>query len=175
MPRTRPISFAETAKYGILLGTAGGLAEVVWIAFYGSMTGTDTAEVARAVSAVVGSMLPGISFAAAPVIFGVVLHMVIAVGIGIGLVLAWSAFTAHRPGRGNEYAFMVGALAIIWAFNFFVLLPLISPTFVELLPYPVSLTSKLLFGLAGAVAFRFGAGNRSKFMPLRVQALRSGK
>jgi hypothetical protein len=51
-------------------------------------------------------------------------------------------------------AFSAAALAIVWGFNFFVLLPLISPDFVHLVPYPVSLASKLLFGLAAAEVLR---------------------
>ncbi len=38
--------------------------------------------------------------------------------------------------------------------NFFVVLPAVSPTFVNLVPYSVSLISKLLFGLAAAEILR---------------------
>ena len=49
---------------------------------------------------------------------------------------------------------MLATLVGVWAVNFFVLLPGISPAFVHLVPYPVSLMSKVLFGLAAAEAFR---------------------
>ena len=71
-------------------------------------------------------------------------------------------------------AFLVGALTIIWVFNFFVLLPLRSPAFVDIVPYPASLMSKVLFGLAGAVALRPGSA-RSATIPIRASVRRSGK
>ena len=42
------------------------------------------------------------------------------------------------------------ALGLIWAVNFFVLLPAINPLFVELMPHGVTLLSKLLFAVAMA-------------------------
>ena len=41
-------------------------------------------------------------------------------------------------------------LAAVWAVNFLVVLPVLSPDFVTLLAYPVTLISKLMFGLAAA-------------------------
>jgi hypothetical protein len=49
---------------------------------------------------------------------------------------------------------MLAALAGVWAVNFFVVLPLVSPAFVHIVPYAVSLTSKLLFGVAAAEIVR---------------------
>lgn len=174
MTSIRPAQIAQIAKVGALLGLAGGAAEVVWIAFYGSLAGSDAAEVARAISTTVAWLLPGIPLSVAPVIFGVVVHMIVAVGIGIALAVVWRELTARRPAPVNEYAFMVGALTIIWVFNFFVVLPLISPTFVDIVPYPASLMSKLLFGLAGAIALRYGSIPPAT-IPIRVSVRRSGK
>ena len=49
---------------------------------------------------------------------------------------------------------MLAALAGVWAVNFFVVLPIVSPAFVHIVPYAVSLTSKLLFGVAAAEVVR---------------------
>ena len=170
MARTRPGEIARIAKYGVLLGFAGGIAEVIWIAVYGSLSGGDTAEVARAISATAGAILPGNAFGGAPVLNGIVMHMVLAVAIGVALTFAWSGLVAHRPAWIDEFVFMLGALAVVWAFNFFVLLPLISPSFVDLVPYPISLISKLLFGLAGAFVLRNAAYDRFASIPVRVRA-----
>jgi len=51
-------------------------------------------------------------------------------------------------------AFMLAALAGVWAVNFFVVLPIVSPSFVHIVPYAVSLTSKLLFGVAAVEIVR---------------------
>jgi hypothetical protein len=60
---------------------------------------------------------------------------------------------------------MLPALCAVWGINFFVILPLMSSvfldlhaSFVELIPYPVSLASKLLFGLAAAAVLDRQAG-----------------
>jgi hypothetical protein len=49
---------------------------------------------------------------------------------------------------------MLAALFCVWAINFFVVLPLVSPSFLDMVSYPASLMSKLLFGLAAAETFR---------------------
>ena len=38
-------------------------------------------------------------------------------------------------------------LALVWTLNFFIILPWLNPAFVTLMPYSVSLASKLLFGV----------------------------
>jgi hypothetical protein len=45
------------------------------------------------------------------------------------------------------------ALVAVWAVNFFLALPRINPGFIALLPYSVTLISKLLFGLSAATVF----------------------
>lgn len=168
MTRHQREHIGQTVTQGVLLGIAGGLAEIAWIGSYGSLAGTDAAEVARAVSATVGRMLPNASFAAAPVFYGIVVHMIAAVGIGVALAFLWRWTRAYRPSRFDEYGFMLSALAIIWVLNFFVVLPLISPAFVDLVPYPASLASKLLFGVAGALMLRYTESNRSALLPIHV-------
>ena len=51
--------------------------------------------------------------------------------------------------------------------NFFVVLPVVEPSFVHLLPYSVSLVSKLLFGVAAAETLRRGAAFQHKPLPIR--------
>jgi hypothetical protein len=155
MTKIRRLQMAKIAGYGALVGAAGGLAEIVWIALYGALTGSDASEVARAVSAVASAVLPG-ALAAAPVAAGIMIHMIIATALGIALVLLWSAL----PSRQSEYSFMLAALTAVWAFNFLLFLPLIGPGFVEVVPYPASLFSKLMFGVAAAAMLRHGAGTR---------------
>lgn len=38
-------------------------------------------------------------------------------------------------------------LAMVWKVNFFIILPLVNPAFASLMPYGVTLASKLLFGM----------------------------
>jgi hypothetical protein len=141
---------------GILAGMAGGLAEVAWVSLYATATGDDPASLARGVTSAAGvsALLP-----ASPVVLGVGVHMMLAVTLGIALAFAWSALHKSRPGLANPYPLMLTALAGVWAVNFFVVLPIVAPAFVHMVPYAVSLTSKLLFGMAAATAMRRPAAN----------------
>jgi hypothetical protein len=175
MAQVREARVGETVTQGAVLGMAGGLVEIVWIGSFGLVAGSDTAEVARVITATVGWALPSISLVAAPVFYGIVIHMLAAAGLGVALMFLWR-WLAARPSRGvNEFSFMAAALAMIWAFNFFVVLPSISSAFVDLqrvfvdlVPYPASLASKLLFGVAGAIMLRYAGKNKSALLPIRV-------
>ena len=169
MTKSQRTAVVRTVKYGVLVGVAGGIAEIIWIAFYGALANGDAAAVARAVAATVRPILPEAALAGEPVASGILVHMALAVGMGVALVFAWRSLAGRWPRRVNEYAFMAGALAIVWAMNFFVVLPLANPDFVQLVPYSASLASKLLFGVAAAVILRRTAADRSQLIPIRMR------
>ena len=141
-----------TMRTGVIAGAAGGLAEIAWVTLYAGMTGADPAALARGVTTAAGisALLPMDS----PVALGVGVHMALAAMLGIILVFVWQALAAKRPQQTNPYPFMLAALAGVWTINFFVVLPIVSPAFIHMLPYAVSLTSKLLFGVAAAEIVR---------------------
>jgi hypothetical protein len=144
-------NFTDAVRNGIIAGAAGGLAEVVWVALYAAASGGDAASVARGVTTAAGmsALLPATS-----TVLGIVIHMALALALGVALAFAWRAMSAHRLDRASPYGLTISALAGVWVINFFILLPAISPAFVHLLPHSVSLLSKLLFGLAAAEVLR---------------------
>jgi hypothetical protein len=149
----------ETTRHGVVAGAAGGFAEIAWVVLYAGATGADPATVARGVTTAAGvSAL----FPADPVALGVTVHMALAVTLGIALSFGWQALSSHRLDGAGPFPFMFVALIGVWAMNFFVVLPGISPAFIQLMPYSVSLMSKILFGLAAAEAFRRQDALRSK-------------
>ena len=124
---------------------------MAWVSAYAALTGGDAAVLARGVTTASG------------------LAALIAGDLGRcrhryshGCLRSLSALRWPASGRvcrpashaNGLYAGTLAVLAAVWATNFFVLLPAISPAFVHLVPYSVSLTSKLLFGLAAAEVFR---------------------
>jgi hypothetical protein len=123
---------------------AGGLAEVAWIWTYASLTNSDATVVARAVTNAVR-----FNQDFSPVASGVGIHMGLAAFLGVAVALAIRPAAGALCGIGL-YGAVAAALAIVWAVNFFVVLPLISPQFLDIVPYAVSFLSKLLFGLAAA-------------------------
>jgi hypothetical protein len=132
---------------GLLIGLAGGLAEMVVVWLYSALTGGDAAMVARHVASAVG--LDGASAAT-----GVAVHMGLAVALGIVLSAMVQSLTASLDRDRAIWAFMMGSLVAVWAVNFFIVLPVVSPGFVHLLPYAMTLASKLAFGIAAAAALQ---------------------
>jgi hypothetical protein len=152
-------SETETVRQGVVAGAAGGLAEIAWVALYASVTGGDAALLAKGVTSAAGvrALLPS-----SPVILGIIVHMSLAAIVGILLAFAWRELREQWPAVRALYPAALAALASIWALNFFVVLPIVSPTFVHLVPYTVSLTSKLLFGIAAAVALQLTDGLQAR-------------
>ena len=54
MKATNPAFDYEIWLIGGLAGAAGGIAEILWIAFYGAFTGTDMTVLAQGVAATIG-------------------------------------------------------------------------------------------------------------------------
>jgi len=144
---TRPSMGQGLLLTGLCIGLAGGLAEIVVVWLYSAMTGSDAAMIARQVAAAAG--LGGASAAT-----GVAVHMGLAAALGIGLYAAVQTLNGGSVRNRTVFAFMLASLAIVWAINFFVVLPAVSPGFVHLLPYGVTLASKLAFGLAAATTLQ---------------------
>lgn len=136
---------------GSLGGIAGGLTEIAWVSAYGMATGTPLAPIARGI---VQSVIPAVAESPAGPAFGIIIHLALAVLVGIGLAIVIGRLAKTRLHSESEFAVAVLALLAIWAVNFFIVLPNLNPAFVGLLPYSVTLVSKLLFGLAAAVTFR---------------------
>jgi hypothetical protein len=150
MTNIERLGFDELIKRGVIAGAAGGIAEIAWVSLYAALTGNDAGMVARGVTTAVGviALLPGEAVGT-----GVAVHMVLAVLLGVPVLLVWQTI-GRRQGVSGAYAAVLAALVGVWAINFFVLLPVISPPFITIVPYAVSLTSKLLFGLAAAETLR---------------------
>jgi hypothetical protein len=148
------------AGRGVVAGAAGGIAEIIWIFVYASATGRDVASVARGVTTATGVNLLLQGSRAA---FGVAIHMMLAVTLGTALAFSWAALSRRWPQQISPYAILPVVLAGVWAINFLIVLPLIDPNFVQIVPYPVSLVSKLLFGVVAATTFSY---RRRQPMPI---------
>jgi hypothetical protein len=149
--KTSVLSQGDVIRCGLLAGAAGGLAEVIWVCLYAVATGGNAAVIARGVTTAAGlnAVLP-----ASPVTAGIFVHMALAVLGGIALTVFWRSVAGYRRGAVGLYAVSIAALAAVWAMNFFIVLPAVSADFTTLMPYWVSLTSKLLFGLSAAETLR---------------------
>ncbi|WP_159588888.1 hypothetical protein [Chelativorans xinjiangense] len=140
--------------FGVLSGTAGGLAEILWVWAYSANSHADVAEIARGVAEAVGAY--GILDT---VTVGIAVHMVLAALLGIIVGAGLNALPLRMRSWPGELVVTVGALATVWAFNFLVLLPALSPAFVTAVPYSVSFISKFLFGLSAFLVFKLTEPN----------------
>ena len=131
----------------LLAGLAGGLAELVWVMLYSSLTQVSSSEVARQIAV---TLFPALAHAPFVVAIGVAIHFALSLALAAAFVwIVWRPFIRNR-GVAATFAGAVVALAVIWATNFLVVLPRLNPDFVALMPYSVTLFSKLLFGIAMA-------------------------
>ena len=141
-------------RTALAAGAAGGVAEMLWVAAYSSVSPSNGLEIAEGVTA---SLVPdAVHLAFAPV-FGVLIHVLLSVGLGVALVklLLWPI--ASRYGDAMLLPAALTALATVWAVNFFLILPVLNASFVALMPLAATLTSKLLFGAAMAWTLRGAA------------------
>jgi hypothetical protein len=145
------MSDRDIVRIGTLAGLVGGLAEVAWVTGYGAVTGAPAAAVARGVTA---AFLPALADQPIGVGLGIAIHMALAIGLGLAVAAAFSAPMLRRVGEWPRSTLVVLTLAVVWAFNFLVVLPVLEPGFLTLLPVAVTLTSKLLFGVGAAAMLR---------------------
>jgi len=131
----------------LIAGLAGGLAEVAWIAIYGSVSPVGAAEVGRAITATV---LPAAIEASWAPLAGAFIHLALSLLLGVAFVIALWGLAPGRPSKKRIWACAVTALIVVWAANFLIVLPAINPAFVTLLPLGATLLSKALFGIAMA-------------------------
>jgi len=142
---------AGTWKLVLLAGFAGGAAEILWIALYSWVTATSGTMVARQVTA---SVWPAVAeWAYAPAL-GIAIHMALALALAAAIVPLLLHFVARPPEGKTIVLGAVSVLAVVWVVNFFLVLPWVNPTFIALMPYGATLTSKLLFGAAAGAALR---------------------
>ena len=141
-------------RAALAAGAAGGVAEMLWVAAYSSVSPSNGLEIAEEVTA---SLVPdAVHLAFAPV-FGVLIHVLLSVALGVALakLLLWRI--ASRYGDRMLLPAALAALAAVWGINFFLVLPALNASFVTLMPLAATLTSKLLFGAAMAWTLRDAA------------------
>ena len=141
---------------GILAGLAGGVAEVIWVWLYASLSAAEAASVARGVA---GTVWPVLATSSAVVPLGIAIHMALAIVLGIAVAILVPSVLPRSRSAVLEPLAVVGVLIAVWAVNFLVILPTVNPAFAVLLPYGATLTSKVLFGLAAAFVLQAYRGD----------------
>lgn len=129
----------------LLAGFCGGIAELAWITLVSAVTPISGMEVARQVSATV---LPAMVDTAGAAPAGITIHLLLSILLAAGFI--WAVWLPYSRKLSPISALLVATAALsgVWAINFLIILPVLNPTLVGLMPYAVTLTSKILFGIA---------------------------
>ena len=149
---TKKSKSINLVRTGVFAGLSGGVAEIVWIALYKNIAGGNAASVAQGVTE---TLFPNIQSTAIAVPLGIFIHMSIAVALGMAIAILVRSWLPQTEARLIEPVVVIGLLSAIWAVNFYLILPAVNPAFVTLVPYSVSLISKVLFGCAAALTLQF--------------------
>ena len=120
----------------ILAGLAGGLAEIFWIVMYSAVTHTGGIEVSRQITTAVIPAWAEISIAP---MLGVVIHLALSIVLAFFCCQIFIEPLTRRFGLAVIMPGSMVVLAGVWLINFHVLLPVISPVFITLLPFLVTL------------------------------------
>jgi hypothetical protein len=129
----------------LLAGLAGGTAELLWIMAYSSVNSVSSVTVAQQI---VASIWPAAAQWPFAPVFGVFIHLVLSIILVALAAPILSRIATQNAGAGFIVTSAAILLALVWTVNFFIILPVVNPAFITLLPYSVSLASKLLFGVA---------------------------
>lgn len=129
----------------ILAGFCGGMAEVIWIIFYSLFKDLELLSIASAISQTV--FFNSFDMQIAP-LMGLIVHLCLSVLLAIAFGFTLLPFIQRFSNNFSTLLASLITLAIVWKINFFILLPVWNPDFINLLPLHVSLLSKLLFGLS---------------------------
>ena len=149
----------RTWSTGAVAGLAGGGAEIVWIASYKNFSDGDALAVARGVTESLFLNLVPASVAAP---LGIAIHIGLAIILGVAIAVLVRTLMPRVRATVIEPLAVVGLLVGVWATIFFLVLPAINPAFVTLVPYEVSLISKVLFGIAAALVLRHSGEPRRR-------------
>jgi hypothetical protein len=155
--------FLRRLRNGVAIGVAGGLAEIVVVSLYCAASGASAPDVARHIASAAG-------LAGASAWTGVAIHLALAAMLGVAIMFAWNPARVNTARPAPLYVSLLLTLAAVWAINFFMVLPVLSPEFVTLLPLPVTLASKLMFGWAAAAALHWLSTTQEQNMGSGISA-----
>ena len=151
--KTQGLTLSKALAAGAVAGLAGGLAEVVFMGGYSSITGINPSEILKLITFTFFDS--SVAFGPDGLRAGLLIHF--ALSLAIGLSFGLFARYALKGSFSYSKALAWGSLALtaIWACNFFVILPVYNAAFIELVSPGVAFFSKLSFGIVLSLGVRF--------------------
>lgn len=150
----------------ILAGMIGGMMEIGWVSIYSSLSSVSAINVAREISV---TILPYTADTFYAPMLGIFIHLLLSLLLVIFFAAIILKPAVRRYGKLGIMLSSIMILGIVWAVNFFIVLPILNPSFILLMPYIVTLISKLLFGLAmGLVLVKSSSNSCHSEYPTRM-------
>lgn len=129
----------------IWAGFFGGLTEVVWVTLYCLMAGQSLAFIGQQIAI---TIMPELSSSSLAAWYGLGIHFGLSWLLSMAFVLILWQPWLQRAQIGLQFLITSAVLIAIWAVNFGWLLPHFNPILVNIVPFAISFTSKIWFGLA---------------------------
>ncbi len=129
----------------ILASMIGGMMEIGWVSIYSSLSSVSAINVAREISV---TILPYTADTFYAPMLGIFIHLLLSLLLAISFAAIILKPAVRRYGKKGIMLSSIMILGIVWTVNFFIVLPILNPSFILLMPHIVTLISKLLFGLA---------------------------
>ncbi len=119
--------------------------EIGWISIYSYISSISAPNVARQISATILPYTADLYYAP---MLGIFIHLVLSLILAMFFYVIILKHTVRRYGTLGVILSSLMTLGMVWAINFLIVLPILNPSFISLMPYIVTLISKLLFGAA---------------------------
>lgn len=143
--------------YGAFVGLVAGAVMAMPAMLYTTITGSGFWALGWGISEAFVSLETAQT--SGGIFVGLMIHMMLSAMVGVGAAILSSNILKKRVEGGlNLLPVRLGIGVVIWAVNWYIVLPIIDPGFIELLPHVPALLFHLLFGytlgLYGRVAIR---------------------
>ncbi|MBL1142762.1 MAG: hypothetical protein HND53_12100 [Proteobacteria bacterium] len=132
-------------RIAVIAGVAGGMSEILWVLLYSSLSSVSAAEIARQVTV---SLFPFAMHSSVSTILGLGIHLLLSLVLALLFIAIVLKPVFNRYGKPGIFVSSLITLALVWKINFFIVLPVLNPSFIGLMPLFVTFVSKLLFGAA---------------------------
>jgi hypothetical protein len=130
-------------RIAIIAGLTGGMMEVLWVSLYSSYSSVSVIEIARQVTA---SLFPFATDTSVAPVLGLGIHLLLSLVLAMLFIAIVLKPVFTRYGKPGIMISSLITLTLVWKVNFFIVLPVLNPSFISLMPLLVTFISKLLFG-----------------------------
>ena len=137
------------AHYGVgaIVGMVAGVVMAMPAMIYTTVTGFGFWALGSGISE--AFMTISASETVGGVAIGLAIHMMLSAGLGVFAAFLASDVLKDQVEKGLNLLYVrLGIGAAVWAFNWYVLLPIIDPRFIEIIPHVPALAFHLMFGWA---------------------------